>query len=289
MASEKAPEKSGNQSGSKGSGQAALTPKQLAAQARAESEAADRRRERMIRIVGSLVVLAVVGGILAIGILSSRNKDQAAAPPTPDASAALPTGVPPDTYGVPYGAGWTAENAAALPTLELWEDFQCPACAQLEAAAGPQLEKLADDGLVKLLYRPTTFLDRNLAAPNAAAGNPNSSARATSAWGCAIDAGKSGEYHSLVFANQPAQEGEGFSDQALIDFGTQAGVSDTAAFTKCVEDGTYLAWSANSYQKFLDAGIGGTPAAYLNGVKVEATDLVDLEGLTKKIEAATAK
>jgi protein-disulfide isomerase len=275
-------------------GQSGLTPKQLAEQARAESEAAERRRERTIRIVGGIVVLLVVGGLLAVGFFAGRDTGttgSASTAPTPDPSAALPAGVSADTYGVPYGTGWTSPDEAKLPTLEIWEDFQCPACKQVEAASGAQIQALADAGKVKLLYRPATFLDASLAADNVANGNPNSSARATSAWGCAVDAGKTGEYHTAVFDIQPADEGVGFSDQQLIDLGTTVGIADAdlATYTKCVQDGTYLSWSANSNKAFSDAGVGGTPTAYLNGVELNGSDLADVEGLTQKIEAATAK
>ncbi len=273
--------------------QPGLTPKQLAEQARAESEAAEHRRERVIRIVGGLVVLLVVGGLLAVGFLAGRDDGStstATSAPTADPSAARPTGVG-DNYGVPYGAGWTSADEAKLPTLEIWEDFQCPACKQVEAASGDQIQALADEGKVKLLYRPATFLDVSLAADNEANGNPNSSARATSAWGCAIDAGKAGEFHSAVFDIQPADEGVGYSDQQLIDLGTTVGIpsADLATYTKCVQDGTYLAWSANSNQAFVDAGVGGTPTAYLNGVELDSAALADIESLTQKIDAATAK
>jgi protein-disulfide isomerase len=277
------------------SGQSALTPKQVAEQARADSEAAERRRERTIRIVGGLVVLLVVGGLLAVGFFAGRDNGAsgttATPTPTADPNAALPSGVSADNYGVRYGSGWTSADEAKLPTLEIWEDFQCPACKQVEAVSGTQIQALADDGKVKLLYRPATFLDTSLAADNTANGNPNSSARATSAWGCAIDAGKTGEYHTAVFDIQPADEGVGYSDQQLIDLGTTVGIAgdDLATYTKCVQDGSYLAWSANSNQEFTSGGVGGTPTAYLNGVELNGSDLADIEGLTQKIDAATAK
>jgi protein-disulfide isomerase len=278
---------------SKNPGGAAKTPKQLAAEARAASEAAERRRERLIRIVGGLVVLAVVAGVIAIGFFAGQSDSDGASPtaPTPDAAAPSPTGVTSDTYGVQYGTGWTSADAAKLPTLEIWEDFQCPACAQVEAVSGDGLKALADEGLVKLMFRPAIFLDNGLAADNTANGNPNSSARATSAWGCAVDAGRTGEYHSAVFANQPAEEGSGFSDQLLIDLGSQVGISGDAlaTFTTCVQEGRYLGWAANSNQKFYDAGVGGTPTGYLNGVELNSSQLADVEGMKKLIADATAQ
>ena len=275
------------------SGASGLTPKQLADQARAETEAAERRRERVIRIVGGLVVVLIVGGLLAAGFFAGRDSGSSDAAPAPsaDPNAALPAGVSAPTYGVPYGAGWTSADEATLPTLEIWEDFQCPACAQVEAASAEGIKALADEGRVKLLYRPATFLDNGLAEKNIANNNPNSSARATSAWGCAVDAGKTAEYHSGIFGIQPADEGVGFSDQQLIDLGSTVGIADAdlPTFTTCVQAGTYLGWAANSNQAFGESGAGGTPTAYLNGVEITSNDLADVAVMTEKIDAATAK
>lgn len=260
-----------------------LTPKQLAAQARAEQEAALRRRDRMLRTIGALLVVILVGGVIAIGYFTGRAKDEASAGPTPDPSAALPAGVKPDTFGVPYGTGWTAADADKLPTLEIWEDFQCPACAAVEAAVGDEIKGLGEDGAVKLLFRPTIFIDRHY--PNSL----NASARATNAWGCAIDAGKTGEYHSGVFSIQPAQEGDGWTDQQLLDLGATVGIEGDAltTFNQCVADGTYMGWAANSDEMFADSGAGGTPTGFLNGEELGSADLADIEGLKKKIAAAT--
>ena len=272
----------------------AKTPKQLAAEARAASEAAEKRRERTIRIVGAAVVVLVVAGLLAVGFFAGKDDDggnSANPAPTADPNAAVPSGVSTENWGVPYGTGWTAENEAKLPTLELWQDFQCPGCAAVEAASGAQIQALANDGKVKLLYRPATFLDSSLASENTANGNPNSSARATAAWGCAIDAGKTGEYLTGVYAMQPTDEGVGYSDQQLLDLGSQVGISgdDLTTFTTCVNAGTYLSWTANSQQAFGESGATGTPTGYLNGVELNSSQLSDIESLTAMIESATAK
>jgi protein-disulfide isomerase len=276
---------------SKGPAGAPKSPKQLAAEARAETEAAERRRERLIRIGGSIAVLLVVAGLIAVGFFAGRDDggDVASTAPTPDAGAPSPAGVGSD-YGVPYGAGWTSPDEAKLPTLEVWEDFQCPACAQVEAVAGDEWKRLADEGKVKLKFRPAIFLDAGLAQQNLANGNPNSSARATSAWGCAVDAGRAGEYHSGVFGIQPSAEGGGFSDQQLLDLGATVGIAgdELATFTTCVQEGRYLSWGANSQEKFTEAGVGGTPTGYLNGVELNSSQLADTEALATLIEDATA-
>jgi hypothetical protein len=256
-----------------------------AAAANAAAMSGERRREQLIRIIGAVVVIVVVVGIIVVAVVvkkGSSSADGSAAPASATANpgaplpkGALPAGDP-YAYGIPYGTG-----TSAVPTLEVWEDFQCPSCNMVEKANGTGITSLAESGKVRLIWRPTTFLDRNL--------KNDASERATAAWGCAIDAGKTKEYHSTVFANQP-QEGVGFSYEALIQFAQDTGISGAAldTFKSCYADRTYLSWAANSAQVFYDANIPGTPLAKLNGTEVVAKDLIDQATLTKLVADATA-
>jgi Thioredoxin len=256
-----------------------------AAAANSAAMSSERRREQLIRIIGAVVVVLVVVGIVVVAVVVKKggsSSDAAGATPSASAnpSAPLPTGVLPagDTYafGVPYGTG-----TSSVPTLEIWEDFQCPSCDAVEKANGTGITSLAESGKVRLIWRPTTFLDTNL--------KNDSSERATAAWGCAIDAGKAKEYHSTVFANQP-KEGVGYTDANLLQFAQDSGITGAAldTFKKCYSDRTYLSWAANSAQVFYDSNIPGTPLAKLNGTEVAAKDLVDQAALTKLVSDATA-
>jgi protein-disulfide isomerase len=256
--------------------------RERAAQARGEAQASEKRRERIVRIVGGATVVAVMAAIIGVAVYASSNSPSTDAGGLtggivePDPSAALPVGVlaadSSTPFGVPYGTG-----SADVPVLELWEDFQCPACGALEIANGAGIAKLAEEGSVQLVYRPTAFLDGNL-------GN-DSSHRAIAAWGCAIDAGKVKEYHDIVYANQPIEEGMGFTEEQLLGFGTESGLTEAefATFTQCVIDGTYLAWAANTNQEFLAGQIGGTPAGFLNGEPVETAILADPVALAELV------
>ena len=259
--------------------------RERAAAANSAVMSAERRREQLIRIIGAVVVIVVVVGIVVVAVVvkkgsSSADGSAATASATVNPGAPLPKGAlpagDPYAYGIPYGTG-----TSAVPTLEIWEDFQCPSCDIVEKANGTGITSLAESGKVKLIWRPTTFLDRNL--------QNDASERATAAWGCAIDAGKTKEYHSTVFANQP-KEGVGYSDEALIQFAQDSGISggDLDTFKKCYADRTYLSWAANSAQVFYDANIPGTPLAKLNGTEVVAKDLIDQATLTKLVADATA-
>jgi protein-disulfide isomerase len=253
-----------------------------AAAARDEANAAERRRERMVRIVGGVTVAVVVLGIIGVAVYAKNSSTtDVTALPSADPSAPLPAGVLPTddarAYGVPFGTA-----AADAPVLELWEDFQCPACNTVEQANGDGIQALAESGQVTLVYRPTTFLDRNL-------GN-DSSARATAAWGCAIDAGKLKEYHNTVFDNQPEEEGTGYTDEQLIAFAGEAGItgSDLDTFTTCFTDRTYLGWAANSTEVFYSSNVQGTPFALLDGVEVPTETLMDKAALDALVASAAS-
>ncbi len=258
--------------------------KEKAAAARAAAEAEQHRRDTRVRLIGGAAILVVVALIIGLGVWGSKQNSSAAGTGVVS-EAKVPTGVNgadgANAWGVPYN------KVEGKPTLAIWEDFQCPSCAQFESSFGASVLKLADDGKVNLVWRPTTFLDANFVATSP---NPNSSHKAAIAWGCAIDAGKTKEFHSTVFANQPATEGDGFTDAQLAEFATKAGITGDALTTwkKCYADKVYDQWVTNSYTTFGTEGVPGTPTAFLNGTEVKATTLQDMAALEKLIASTPA-
>lgn len=250
--------------------------KQKAAQARAAEEAAQKRRQRIINISIGAVLVLVVAAILGGAYLTSRSNQEAT---KPSADAALPTGAIPsgqeNEYGIPISKG-----AEGKPVLAIWEDFQCPACAQFEALFGDTVKEIAESGDAQVIWRSTSFLDANFPGEN--------SQRAAAAWGCAIDAGKTVEYHDVVYANQPQEEGVGWTQEQLTAFGEQAGISGDAkgTFDKCVADKTYMSWAANGTATMAASGVGGTPSLYLNGVELTDEQRKDPEALKKAVADA---
>jgi protein-disulfide isomerase len=220
-------------------------------------------------IAGAAVVASREGGTSASSAPGAAKIDP---------SAPLPKGVfgPDDqfAFGVPVGT----PNSENVRSLQVWEDFQCPACKIMEDLNGQGIKALGQSGRVKLVYRPTTFLDVNL-------GN-DASVRATAAWGCAIDQDKTTEYHQTLFANQPEREGQGWTQEELIGFGSQIGLADDAlaTFTKCVQDGTYRQWAVNSTAVFYDKQITGTPTGIIDdSITVTNTVLGDPVELEKAL------
>lgn len=261
----------------------AKSAREAAAAARAQAQATERARERKVRLIGSVVVLAVLGAMFSAVVITGKNNG-----PATSATAVLPAGVTKDTYGVKVGPAWTAANADSIPMLQIWEDFQCPACGQFEKASGTALTALIDAGKVRVEYRPTIFIDENMKQENLQAGNPNSSLLATMAFGCAVDAGKANEFHAQVFAAQPAVEGEGYSLDTLNKAAEAAGITgaELTTFTQCVTDKKYEAWVNNSYDLFSKEGVTSTPSGFLNGKEVPNDTLYDPVALSKAIEDA---
>lgn len=250
--------------------------------ARNAANAGEKKRERITRIVGVVVVLVVVLGIIGIAVVA-KNSSTDASGGASNASADPNAPAPKGTFltGDEYAYGVPFSDAANVPVMEIWEDFQCPACQALEKGNGAGIEQLAAEGKIRLIWRPTTFLDRKL-------GN-DSSVRASAAWGCAVDAGKGKEYHNAVFANAPVTEGDGYSEALLLSLAETAGITGAArdTFTSCVTDGTYEPWALNSTQIFYDANIPGTPLVKINGQEITATIAVEQSKLEQAIADAT--
>ena len=105
----------------------------------------------------------------------------------------------------------TSPLVAGAPTLEVYEDFQCPACAQFEQVMGPHRQRArrrrarsGSSTTSRPSSTPTSRTTHSLTMGNAAM--------------CAADAGKFQAFHDAVYANMPAQEGQGWThgaDQGL--------------------------------------------------------------------------
>ena len=264
------------------------TTREKAAAARAAAEAEQRRRDNLIRIVGGVVILVLVAGIIFFAVKGSQNNSNSAsggAGTTIVNDAKIPTGTNSSSSDLPWAV--PVNTAAGKPTLSIWEDFQCPICGEFDKANGPTLEKWVTEGKINLVWRLATFIDNNYAKTSP---NPYSSYRASMAYGCSIDAGKGEAYRTLVFNNQPATEGDGWTNQQLLDFGKQAGITGDAytTFETCFNDQTYGQWVTNNVVTFNNDQIPGTPTLFLNGKEVPSSAINDMTALEKLINEATA-
>jgi protein-disulfide isomerase len=219
------------------------------------TSAADKKA-KLISYVGIAVVASIVIGILTFAFLNKNSVTEGpVANPNPD--AVLPKGVDPVSFGLKVASGPAGAN-----TLQIFEDFQCPACGSFEASFGSAIQEIIDGNQINVFFHPMNFLDKNLPGSN------SSSLRSANALGCAADAGQAVNYHKALFANQPQNEGDGYSDTILLALGMAAGIPTDGAtpFSKCLQDGKYYEWVANSNEYAFANGVEGTPTVWLNGI-----------------------
>lgn len=222
-------------------------------------------------VVVVVAIIAVVAGVIWV---EQSKQDEALG-----GGNALPPGV--TELGAGFPAFTDVTPAEGAPTLEIYEDFQCPACASFEAALGSTIEDLATSGKVRLVYHVKNFLDDNL--------RNDSSTRAGNAAFCAADAGKFQEFHNQLFANQPATEGDGFSDATLTGIATSVGISGDAMSTweTCVKAGRYNDYIDSVERASFEDGVRGTPTVRINGEDIELAAIQTPELLTNAVEVAT--
>lgn len=223
-------------------------------------------------IVATVVVVLVIAAVVTAVILGSSDKQQAAT----SGGSTLPKNVPAMGAGIVVNPG----APATVPTLDLYEDFQCPVCAEFERIFGLQIVDLVKSNQVKLVAHPLSFLDDKL-------GN-DSSNRAANAAACAADADRFLQYHAAVFNGQPQQEGAGYTDTALASFAQGAGLTGASlqSWQQCYDSKTHNQWVESVQTQSEKDGVNGTPTVKLNGKTLELAGLTQAS-LAAKVKAAT--
>ena len=223
--------------------------------ARAQAERSDRIRRRVVVGGASAAVLALAAGVaFAVGGSSGSSSDAAASGPL--VAPAHTTG--PDGTVITYG------KADAPHTLEIYEDFRCPFCEQLETTTGKTVQQLADNGTYKIEYHLATFLDKNLGGKG--------SRTALAAAGAALNEGvdKFKAFHDVLYANQPDERSDAFGDvNHILDLAGQVPGLKTDGFVKAVQEDTYAPWAAKVNEEFNKSDVTGTPTVKLDGKKLD--------------------
>jgi protein-disulfide isomerase len=218
-------------------------------------QAEQRTRTTRLVVLGVIAVLAIAGVAFTI---SSAGGDKEAKIPAAAVAA--------DGYGIVF-------NADATPTIDIWEDPQCPACKTFETASGEFINSLARDGRAKIVFHPLSFLgDESKTAANALA--------------CASDEGKFLEFHTTMYANQPSGENtKVWTEDAMVDLGRKAGIT-SEAFATCVKDGVYDGWVRNIAEDGAKRNVNQTPTMWFNNREVDRNAYLDptrLESILKTL------
>lgn len=221
-------------------------------------------------VVAVVAIIAVVGGVV---IAQQGWQDRVGT------STAVPAAA--GAMGAGYVANKDVTLAAGAPTLDIYEDFQCPSCARFEQAVGSTVSDLAKQGKIKLVYHLKTFLDANLGVTH--------SLTMGNAAMCAAEAGSFQAFHNEVYANMPAQEGQGWTQAQTRGFAERAGISggNLDAWTTCVDERKYARYVESTEDASGKAGINATPTIVLAGQQLDLEQVGDAAGLAAAIEGAT--
>ena len=230
--------------------------------ARAAAElAAQRARERRRNIrIGGLVVLLMVA-IVAAGFLGNRLTGAGEV----DASTGSAE------HSLVVGP------ASAPHTVVVYEDFLCPYCGELERSASDRLTALAEDGRVRVEYRPFNLLTRYdysreslevFAAVLQTAGPEVAKA-----------------FHDDLYADQPSESGPFPSVDDLVRRAVAVG-ADEGKVTDALDGEGPSDWADAATDEAASAGVQGTPTVVLDGTVF--TDYTTTEELAKNLVAAVS-
>jgi protein-disulfide isomerase len=164
---------------------------------------------------------------------------------------------------LPNAEGLSLGDPNAPVTIDVFEDFQCPACKNFTESTEPLIvQNLVSTGKARYVFHNFPFLD------DAQPVNKESD-QAANASMCANEQGKFWEMHGTLYTNWNGENQGAFSDRRLQAMAESLGL-DMEAFNSC--------FSANKYeseiQADLDLGeqweVSGTPTVFVNGQRVGA-------------------
>ncbi len=169
-------------------------------------------------------------------------------------------------------------NAPVL--VEVWEDFQCPACTGYSQQIEPQVvDNYVATGKVRYVFRHYPFIDDRVATKE--------SDQAANASMCAAEQGRFWDYHDIVFANWNGENAGAYSDKRLIAFAESIGLQ-MDEFNACFDANRYKDQIDKDFADGTDALVQGTPSVFVNGVIVKPGFVPSYPEIAAAIDAALA-
>jgi protein-disulfide isomerase len=183
----------------------------------------------------------------------------------------------PEPVNRPAGDGLTLGDANAAAKIEVFEDFQCPACKQFTETIEPRvLSELVETGKASYEFHNYAFLDRN---------TPTKESRdAANASLCANEQGKFWEYHDVLFANWDGENEGNFNRERLISFAAAIGLEEDD-FSACVNEDRHADEVQASFDRGTLMGVSGTPTVFVNGEQISPGFIPSFEDIAAAVEA----
>lgn len=224
-----------------------------------------RQRQRLVTI---LIIIAGALFITALLIAPSiRNR-------------LTPVGniIPITPQAHPMADGLAMGDPKAPVTIEVFEDFQCPACKNFIETVEPLIvQNYVATGKVYYIFRQHPFIGKE-------------SFQAADASMCAEEQGRFWDYHDMLFANWNGENQGAFSDKRLVAFAEELKL-DMNEFNSCFQSNKYQDVINQDLAKGQQYGVTSTPSIFVNGklVTSETPGFVpSYQDIQKAIESASA-
>jgi protein-disulfide isomerase len=163
---------------------------------------------------------------------------------------------------LPNADGLSIGDPNAPATIDVFEDFQCPACQNFTEGTEPLIiQNLVATGQARYVFHNYPFLDGN------GAGSNGESDQAANASMCANEQDKFWEMHSILYANLGGENRGAFSDRRLQAMAESIGL-DMDAFNSCFNAKKYEADIQADFDLGQQMGVSGTPTVFVNGQRV---------------------
>jgi protein-disulfide isomerase len=211
---------------------------------RAERRRVTTRRSSRRFGLGAITAVAVIGGLVVVGLIA-LTRPPAATPAAAVVPASVPAGLAQD--------GFTLGKADAPVTIDVYEDFQCPACMRWGRDVFPSLARneLAS-GTARLVYHSDPFIGQE------------SQDAARAGW-AASRQNRFWDLWATLYANQGLRENGGaFTHDRLFAMADAIGLEPTMFGLDYASDAAQQ-YVSDGIAAAAKAGIQSTPTVVVNG------------------------
>lgn len=168
----------------------------------------------------------------------------------------------PEAKTLPNPDGLSLGDPNAPAVIDIFEDFQCPACQFFSESVEPLIiQYLVETGKARLVYHNYPFLDGE------GASNGGESDQSANASLCANEQGKFWEMKAVLYANWNGENQGNLSNRRLAAMAEAINL-DMDQFNACFDANKYKDDIQASFDYGQELGVSGTPSAFVNGVKV---------------------
>ncbi len=167
----------------------------------------------------------------------------------------------PPAKTLPNANGLSLGDPNAPAVIEVFEDFQCPACQYFSDNIEPLIvQYLVETGKARLVFRHYPFID----GPGVSGGESDQAANAAM---CANEQGKFWEMKAILYANWNGENKGNLNDRRLTAMAEAINL-DMNTFNACFNANKYKADIQADFDRGEELGVSGTPSAFVNGAKV---------------------